>query len=175
MAYFGQQNYIFVHLMYCVAWFSGDSCRRPTPGGYRAGSAGRVSHLTTEKIKKPLAFNPNAWYNRSKESSSFSTRCGPLKCRGCGEMTLSEALKTIAKRSNLTYVRWGELAGALTYGIISSPITRNDAKVSTLVKLANAAGYDVLLVRRHQLEHEDPIVIDHAGRPEKGPEVEQMF
>lgn len=38
--------------------------------------------------------------------------------------------------------------------------------VSTLVKLANAAGYDVLLVRRHQLEFEEPIVIDSAGKKE---------
>lgn len=79
-------------------------------------------------------------------------------------MTLSKALKAMAKRSKMSYNEWGQKAGNLTYSVVTSPITRNDAKVSTLVKLANAAGYDVLLVRRHQLEYEEPIVIDDAGR-----------
>lgn len=75
-------------------------------------------------------------------------------------MNLSEALKTMSKRSKLLYKIWAERIGVSTYGVISSAINRNDCKVSTLVRLANAAGYDVLLVRRHQLEHEEPIVID---------------
>lgn len=79
-------------------------------------------------------------------------------------MTLSEALKTMSKRSKLPYKTWANKAGGVTYSVITSPIDRNDAKVSTLVKLANAAGYDVLLVRRHQLEHEEPIVIDEVGK-----------
>lgn len=83
-------------------------------------------------------------------------------------MTLSEALKTMSKRSRLTYKKWGEKAGYVTPSVIASPITRNDAMVSTLLKLANAAGYDILLVRRHQLEPEEPIVIDKAGRNNKG-------
>lgn len=83
-------------------------------------------------------------------------------------MTLPDALKTMAKRSRLTYKRWGELAGGVTYSVITTPITRGDAKVSTLVRLANAAGYDLLLVRRHQIDsYEEPILIDDAGR-EKG-------
>lgn len=79
-------------------------------------------------------------------------------------MTLSEALKTMSKRSKLPYKKWGRMVGNDTYSVITTPITRNDAMVSTLVKLANAAGYDVLLVRRHALEPEEPIVIDCTGR-----------
>lgn len=79
-------------------------------------------------------------------------------------MTLSEALKTMSKRSRISYKKWGQMAGGVSYSVITSPITRNDAMVSTLVRLANAAGYDVLLVRRHQLEHEEPIVIDQVGK-----------
>lgn len=79
-------------------------------------------------------------------------------------MTLSEALKTMSKRSKLPYKKWGRMVGNDTYSVITTPITRNDAMISTLVKLANAAGYDVLLVRRHALEPEEPIVIDNAGR-----------
>lgn len=83
-------------------------------------------------------------------------------------MTLSEALKTMSKRSKIPYKKWGKMVGNDTHSVITTPITRNDAMVSTLVKIANAAGYDVLLVRRHQLEHEEPIVIDKAGRGVKG-------
>lgn len=79
-------------------------------------------------------------------------------------MTLAEALKTMSKRSKLTYKMWGELAGGVTYSVVTTPITRGDAKVSTLVKLANAAGYDVVLVRRLNVNGEDPIVIDYEGR-----------
>lgn len=84
-------------------------------------------------------------------------------------MTLSEALKTMSKRSKIPYQKWGEMVGNDTYSVITSSITRGDAKVSTLVRLANAAGYDVLLVRRHALEPEDPIVIDNAGRKKEEP------
>lgn len=83
-------------------------------------------------------------------------------------MTLSEALKTMSKRSKIPYQKWGKLVGNDTYSVITTIITRNDAMVSTLVRLANAAGYDVLLVRRHQLEHEEPIVIDNAGKKNAG-------
>lgn len=84
-------------------------------------------------------------------------------------MTLSEALKTMAKRSGLTYKKWGERAGNHAYSVITTPIDRNDAHISTLVKLANAAGYDVLLVRRHALEPEEPIIIDEAGKKKEEP------
>lgn len=81
------------------------------------------------------------------------------------EMNLAEALKTMAKRSRLTYKKWGERAGGVTYSVVSTPITRGDAKVSTLVRLANAAGYDVLLVRRYQIDgYEEPILIENEER-----------
>lgn len=85
-----------------------------------------------------------------------------MKC----EMTLSEALKTMSKRSKLPYQKWGKMVGNDTYSVITTQIYRNDAHVSTLVRLANAAGYDVLLVRRHALEPEEPIVIENAGKKE---------
>lgn len=79
-------------------------------------------------------------------------------------MTLAEALKTMCKRSKLTHKKWAEKFGSVTTSVITSPITRNDMMVSTLIKLSNAAGYDVLLVRRHTLEYEETIVIDKAGK-----------
>lgn len=86
-------------------------------------------------------------------------------------MTLAEALKTMSKRSKLPYQKWGNMVGNDTYSVITSSITRNECMVSTLVRLANAAGYDVLLVKRHQLEHEEPIVIDRVGKKDKGEQV----
>lgn len=79
-------------------------------------------------------------------------------------MRLADALKTMCKRSKLTQKKWAERFNGATTSVITAPITRNDAMVSTLIKLANAAGYDVLLVRRHALEYEEPIVIDQAGK-----------
>lgn len=83
-------------------------------------------------------------------------------------MRLSDAIKEMARRSKLSYKAWAELVGTVTYSVVSTPIDRNECKVSTLVRLANAAGYDVLLIRRHMLEYETPIVIDRAGRDERG-------
>lgn len=126
----------------------------------KVSRGGRVSSSTTEKNKKPLAFHTIACYNKTKILVCLVGK----KLEESGKMTLSKALKELSKRSKLTYNSWGELAGGLSRGVISAPIDRNDAKVSTLVKLANAAGYDVLLVRRHMLEYEEPIVIDQAGK-----------
>lgn len=79
-------------------------------------------------------------------------------------MTLADAVKEISKRSKLPYKTWAKMAGGVTEGVIDTVIRRNSCKVSTLMRLANVAGYDILLVRRHQLEHEAPIVIDKVGR-----------
>lgn len=79
-------------------------------------------------------------------------------------MTLSEAIKTVSKRSKLTYKAWAQMAGSVTDGVITTAIARNNCNVLTLMKLVNAAGYDILLVRRHAMEHEELIVIDKAGR-----------
>ncbi len=79
-------------------------------------------------------------------------------------MTLSEALKELSKRTGLTYKKMAEKAGNSCTTALTTPISRNEMKVSSLIRMANAVGYDVLLVRRHALEYEDPIVIDEAGK-----------
>lgn len=83
-------------------------------------------------------------------------------------MKLAEALKTMAQRTKITYQNWGKKVGNVTDGVVTSAIDRNDCMTSTLVRLANAAGYDVLLVRRHALEYEEPIVIDCTGKNRTG-------
>ena len=81
-------------------------------------------------------------------------------------MTLGEALREITHRSRMTQKKITELAGYKTVSAISTPIAKNDMNVSTLLKFANAAGYDVMLVRRNAIEPEYPIRIDFAGRAE---------
>lgn len=82
-------------------------------------------------------------------------------------MKLAEALRALCKRANLTQAGICEKAGFNAISAISNPMARGDMKISTLIKLANAAGYDVMLVRRVNLTGEEPIVIDSAGKHKK--------
>lgn len=75
-------------------------------------------------------------------------------------MLLKDALKEIIHRSKKTQKTLAEAAGYKTVSAISTPIARNEMNVSTLLKLANAAGYDLMLVRRNALEPEYPILIE---------------
>lgn len=84
------------------------------------------------------------------------------------KLSLAMSLKKMAKESKLTYKEWGERAGNLKYTAVSTPIDRNEMKVSSLIKMADAAGYDLMLVRRVNLTGEEPIVIDSAGKFRKG-------
>lgn len=75
-------------------------------------------------------------------------------------MKLGLALKEMLHRSNFTQKKIAEAAGYKTVSCITTPIANNDMQVSTLVKFANLAGYDVMLVRRNALDPEYPIRID---------------
>lgn len=75
-------------------------------------------------------------------------------------MQLRDALRELVHRARTSQVRLVHDAGYASQSVVSSPISRNDIKVSTLVRLANAAGYDVMLVRRNAVEPELPIRID---------------
>lgn len=83
-------------------------------------------------------------------------------------MTLSEALKEVKKRSKITYKKWGDPGFGVTINVVKSAVHRNECKISTLIRCANAAGYDVLLVRRHPIVYEEPIIIDQAGTVDGG-------
>lgn len=75
-------------------------------------------------------------------------------------MQLSDALREMVHRAHTSQVRLVRDAGYVSQSVVSSPIARNEIKVSTLVRLADAAGYDVMLVRRNPVEPEYPIRID---------------
>lgn len=75
-------------------------------------------------------------------------------------MMLKEALKELAHRSRMSQKGLASAAGYKTMSAVSTPISRGDMQVSTLVRLADAAGYDLMLVRRNAIEPEYPIKID---------------
>lgn len=75
-------------------------------------------------------------------------------------MTLGIALKEMLHRVGMRQMDLAHAAGYKTVSVVSTPISRGDMCVSTLVKLANAAGYDVCLKRRVEDEPEYPIRID---------------
>ena len=69
-------------------------------------------------------------------------------------MKFADALKEMIHRAKLTQKG------------LATPIARGDIKLSTLCRLANSAGYDVMLVRRDAIEPEYPIKIEY-GETEK--------
>ena len=75
-------------------------------------------------------------------------------------MKFADALKEMLHRAGLTQKGIAEKAGYKSISIVTAPIARGDIKISTLTRLANAAGYDVMLVRRDAVEPEYPIRID---------------
>lgn len=75
-------------------------------------------------------------------------------------MKFADALKEMLHRARLTQKGITEKAGYKSVSIVTAPIARGDIKISTLTRLANAAGYDVMLVRRDAVEPEYPIRID---------------
>lgn len=81
-------------------------------------------------------------------------------------MKFADAVKEMLRRARTTQKGICEKAGCKSIGSISNPLSRGDMQVSTLVKFANAAGYDVMLVRRDAIEPEYPIKIEY-GETEK--------
>lgn len=75
-------------------------------------------------------------------------------------MKVADALKEMIHRAKLTQKGLAEKAGYKTLSSVTTPIARGDIKLSTLCRLANTAGYDVMLVRRDAVEPEYPIRID---------------
>lgn len=78
-------------------------------------------------------------------------------------MDLSVAIKEIMRRSWMTYKKVMEACGFKSSSSISTPIKKNDMHVSTLVKIADVCGYDLVLVKREEVKTEFPIKIDCAG------------
>lgn len=83
-------------------------------------------------------------------------------------MQLRDAIKEMVHRNRgWTQAILAEKAGFNSVSSVSTPIKKNDMHVSTLVRIANAAGYDLKLVRRSPLEPEYPIDIDPVIKTKK--------
>ena len=76
-----------------------------------------------------------------------------------------DAIKEMAKESKLSQKRMAEEAGYKSVSSVALPIARGNLKLHTLLKLADAAGFDVVLVKRENLAGYNPIKIDME--PEK--------
>lgn len=85
-------------------------------------------------------------------------------------MTVSGAIKEIVHQAKLTQKSLAEKAGYKTVSSVSTPIAKDDLMVSTLLKLADAAGFDLYLVKRANVEGYNPIRIDPKPSPEKAGE-----
>lgn len=83
-------------------------------------------------------------------------------------MKLADALREMAHRNGWRQIDFARNAGYKAVSVITAPIKRGDMYVSTLTKLANAAGYDLMLVRRNPLNHEYPITIDQKEEEDNG-------
>lgn len=70
-------------------------------------------------------------------------------------MLLRNALKEIAKRSGFGQKKICNMAGYKSVSAISTPIARNDMNVSTLVRLANAVGFNVILTNKKQIDESE--------------------
>lgn len=83
-------------------------------------------------------------------------------------MELGGALREMVHRANMTLTGVTRKAGYRTVSAISTPMTRGVINLTTLLRLADACGYDVMLVRRNPLEPEYPIRIDSPKAEEDG-------
>lgn len=82
-------------------------------------------------------------------------------------MKVGAAIKEMIALRHTSQKALAEKLGYKTYSCLSAPIKKNEIKVSTLVKFADALGYDVVLVMRDTVDGYPNIKIepnDVAGK-----------
>lgn len=79
---------------------------------------------------------------------------------------MKEAIKEMLHDSGMTQKGVCEAAGYKSVGSIAQPLARGDIKISTLLRLADAAGFDIVLVQRNNLKGYSPIKIEPTGKKE---------
>ena len=82
-------------------------------------------------------------------------------------MCLSDALRALCSKANLSQLAMSQKAGFKSVTGVSAPIARGDMQVSTLLRIADVAGYQLVLARKVNITQEEPIVIDSAGKYKK--------
>ena len=81
---------------------------------------------------------------------------------GWKTLGLKEAIKEMLHDSGMTQKGVCEAAGS-----VAQPLARGDIKISTLLRLADAAGFDIVLVQRSNLEGYSPIKIKPNDKKEE--------
>ena len=79
---------------------------------------------------------------------------------------MKEAIKEMLHDSGMTQKGVCEAAGYKSVGSIAQPLARGDIKISTLLRLADAAGFDIVLVQRNNLKGYSPIKIEPKWKKE---------
>lgn len=82
-------------------------------------------------------------------------------------MTLGLALKEMIHQCHTTQKGLAEKAGYRTISCLTTPIANNDIKVSTLLRFAETLGYDLMLVKRENVDGYPPIRIDAAKKEDQ--------
>lgn len=62
-------------------------------------------------------------------------------------MEFKKAMNVLMAQEGITQKKWAEAAGYKTVSAISTPLSKGDIMLSTLCRLAKAAGYSVCLVK----------------------------
>lgn len=83
---------------------------------------------------------------------------------GWKTLGLKEAIKEMLHDSGMTQKGVCEAAGYKSVGSVAQPLARGDIKISTLLRLADAAGFDIVLVQRSNLEGYSPILISQNDK-----------
>lgn len=83
-------------------------------------------------------------------------------------MKVGDAIKEMIALRHTSQKALAEKMGYKTYSCLSTPIRKNEIKVSTLVKFADALGYDVVLVMRDTVDGYPNIKIEPNDVLEKG-------
>ena len=77
------------------------------------------------------------------------------------------AIKEMVHQSQSSQKKLAELAGYKHLSSVTTPIARNDMLLSSMIRLADALGYDLMLVKRHNIENQPIIVVERpAGQKE---------
>ncbi|OUQ22146.1 hypothetical protein B5E80_15215 [Flavonifractor sp. An135] len=82
-------------------------------------------------------------------------------------LPLGLAIKEIIHQCRTTQMALAEKAGYKYVSAVTAPIARNDMHVSSLVRMAEALGYDLVLVKRENAEGHPSIRIASAGKGDK--------
>lgn len=76
------------------------------------------------------------------------------------------AIKEIVHQSHTSQKKLAEAAGYKHLSSVTTPIARNDLMLSSMIRLADALGYDVMLVKRHNIENQPNIVVERPSANE---------